>query len=66
MCSDRVSADASSTRGGAQPLAAVASEQNRGWIPPGESPLETGTPRGLPSLTGFVINEGLIAGDEAA
>ena len=36
------------------------------FFPPGESPLETGTPRGLPSLTGFVINEGLIAGDEAA
>jgi len=36
-----------------------------GWTIGCQTSRETGIPRGLPYLTGFVINEGLIAEAEA-
>jgi hypothetical protein len=37
-----------------------------GWTIGRQTSRETGIPRGLPYLTGFVINEGLMADDDAA
>ena len=41
-------------------------DQWMGWTIDRQTSRETGIPRGLPYLTGFVINEGLMAEEEAA
>ena len=44
----------------------AAIDQWMGWTISRPTSCETGIPRGLPYLTGFVINEGLMAEEEAA
>jgi hypothetical protein len=44
----------------------AAIDQWMGWTITRPTSRETGIPQGLPYLTGFVINEGLLADDDAA
>jgi len=44
----------------------AAIDQGMGWTIGRQTSRETGIPRGLPYLTGFVINEGLMAEDDSA